>query len=151
MLSLSDLEFPLDRFMFLKYCPHRCLPASFLSRFSFALLFWNQTCPKGKRGGERRRSLKLQPLNANGKDHVRIPKLHGHSGGGGAGLCLHSLPTFLSPSLGISDSFSTFGNHKGRNWMWDGGKCTALQTYLQKLLTSRTLLTCSPIHSYLSH
>lgn len=44
VLSLSDLELPRDLFMFLKYWPHLCLPASFFSLFSFALLFWNQTC-----------------------------------------------------------------------------------------------------------
>lgn len=43
MLSLSDFEFPLDLFMLRKYWPHLCLPASFFSLFSFALLFWNHT------------------------------------------------------------------------------------------------------------
>lgn len=46
MLSLSDLEFPLDLFILRKYCPHLCLPASFFSLFSFALLFWNHTWKK---------------------------------------------------------------------------------------------------------
>lgn len=49
MLSLSDLELPLDLFMLRKYWPHLCRPASFFSRFSLARLFWNQTW-----GGERR-------------------------------------------------------------------------------------------------
>lgn len=43
MLSLSDLELPLDLFMLRKYCPHLCRPASFFSLFSLARLFWNQT------------------------------------------------------------------------------------------------------------
>ena len=43
MLSLSDLELPLDLFILRKYCPHRCRPASFFSLFSLARLFWNQT------------------------------------------------------------------------------------------------------------
>lgn len=50
MLSLSDLDVPRDRFMFLKYCPQRCLPASFFSLFSLALRFWNQTCGRGELG-----------------------------------------------------------------------------------------------------
>lgn len=48
MLSLSDLEAPRERFMFLKYCPHRCLPASFFSLFSLARRFWNHTCERGR-------------------------------------------------------------------------------------------------------
>lgn len=43
MLSLSDLELPLDLFMLRKYWPHLCRPASFFSLFSLARLFWNQT------------------------------------------------------------------------------------------------------------
>lgn len=39
MLSLSDLELPLDLFMLRKYWPHLCRPASFFSRFSLARLF----------------------------------------------------------------------------------------------------------------
>lgn len=60
MLSLSDLDVPRDRFMFLKYCPHRCLPASFFSLFSLALRFWNQTCERGTPGS----SVAAGPLPA---------------------------------------------------------------------------------------
>ena len=42
-LSLSDLEPPRARFMFRKYWPQRCRPASFLSLFSLARRFWNHT------------------------------------------------------------------------------------------------------------
>lgn len=50
-LSLSDLEPPRARFMFRKYWPQRCRPASFLSLFSLARRFWNHTW---RRGGGRR-------------------------------------------------------------------------------------------------
>lgn len=50
MLSLSDLELPLDLFMLRKYWPHRCRPASFFSLFSLARLFWNQTWRVTKHG-----------------------------------------------------------------------------------------------------
>lgn len=43
MLSLSDLELPLDLFMLRKYWPHLCRPASFFNLFSLARLFWNHT------------------------------------------------------------------------------------------------------------
>lgn len=59
MLSLSDLELPLDLFMFRKYWPHLCRPASFFSRFSLARLFWNQTW-KG-----RSNEMHQSPCNSN--------------------------------------------------------------------------------------
>lgn len=64
MLSLSDLELPLDRFMFRKYWPHLCLPASFLSRFSLALRFWNQTWEKA---GKRQPSAPQAPPERQGR------------------------------------------------------------------------------------
>lgn len=51
MLSLSDLELPRERFILRKYCPQRCRPASFFSRFSLARRFWNHTWGVGMVSG----------------------------------------------------------------------------------------------------
>lgn len=44
--SLSGLA--RARFMLRKYWPQRCRPASFLSLFSLARRFWNQTCGEAR-------------------------------------------------------------------------------------------------------
>lgn len=46
-LSLSGLAAPRARFTLRKYWPQRCRPASFLSLFSLARRFWNQTWGEG--------------------------------------------------------------------------------------------------------